>query len=89
MNKYESLDKVISNKNIIKVLESAKLSGEGNLLVEVLEDDSEEETYKIYVEPKNYNFNKDNLVYLGIVNMKMKERIKNWYVELKGQWKAE
>lgn len=88
MKNYNPIEKIISNENVIHVLNSAKLFGEGSLLVNVAKRDLKEDIYEIYVPPKDYNSETDKLTFLAIVTKK-KEKIKNWYIRFEGNWKAD
>ena len=56
MECYKPLNEIIGNEDVIHILNSAKLLGEGDLLVEQVKKDEDNEIYKIYVPPKDYNF---------------------------------
>ena len=86
MDKYESLDRLISNENVIKVLKSAMLPNEDSLLAEVLEKTKDKFVLKIYVTSKVEN----KITYLAeIIRKKNKLGIDNWYVEFEGNWKID
>jgi len=82
MDKYESLDKVISNENVIKILESAMLAHEDSVLAEVLEKSEDKFVIKVYIDSKF------KMTYLAkVIREKDKMGINNWYVKLEGKWR--
>jgi len=85
MDKHEPIEKLISNKNVIHILSEAKLPGEGDLLVEIVERSIEREVFSIYIAPKNYNLETSDLTFLATVKKeKNGEKIKGWYIKFKG-----
>ncbi len=88
MKNYNPIEKIISNENVIYVLSSAKLSGEGSLLVDMTKSDLKEDIYEIYVPPKYYNSKTDKLTFLATVTKK-KEKIKSWNIRFEGNWKVD
>lgn len=85
MDKYEPIEKLISNKNVIHILSEAKLPGEGDLLVEIVESSIERDVFSIYVTPKNYNSRTSDLTFLATVKKEKEgEKIKGWYINFKG-----
>ena len=88
MKNYNPIEKIISNENVIRVLNSAELSGEGSLLVDMTKSDLKEDIYEIYVPSKDYNSEIDKLTFLATVTKK-KEKIKSWHIRFEGNWKAD
>ena len=84
MDKYKPIEELISNENVVRVLNSSKLPGEGELLSEVVETGGERDVFNIYVTTKDRSC--DDLIFLATVTKK-KEKISNWYINFKGNFK--
>lgn len=88
MDKYIPIGKLISNENVVHVLSGARLPGEGDLLLEIVETSREKDVFRIYALPRNYNSNTDRLTFFATVTKeKGGGRIRGWYVNFKGVFK--
>ncbi len=85
MKNYNPIEKIISNESVIHVLNSAKLSGEGSLLVNMTKSDLKEDIYEIYVPPKYYDSKTDKLTFLATI-IKKKEKIRSWHIRFESNW---
>lgn len=88
MGKYIPIDELVSNENVVHVFSEAKLPGEGDLFLEVVETSNDKDTFYVYVVPGSYDSSTDSLTFLASVT-KEKEgsRIKQWYINFEGIFK--
>ena len=54
MKKYRSIEELINNKNVIHVLSEARLPGEHDLFLELVESNRDIDVFKVYVAREDY-----------------------------------